>query len=312
MGMYARPHFVLILPINMKIDLLIKFCFFLLLVGCSNSKNNYKQYDTYVQKAMIEYRNKDFEHSLIYFKKAFEIIPDENVNDYFYAAAAALHIKKDSLGKKLIIKAIIQTNASKKYFLNFEEFNKYREKKNIFRELELNFDIYTSRFYENLEHPEIYLEIDSLLEEDQFVRTNDVSKNIARCIDSSNVIRLIEITKKYGWQEKGQLILWHQRGSFEKDNYIWSFFRPYINEQIKKGNIRRSYWAHFIDEKSITKNKNQIYGMYWSQYDLYPIKNIDNVDKRRKQINLPPLWYMEKVYNITPPSNYKYPKVLKL
>lgn len=41
--------------------------------------------------------------------------------------------------------------------------------------------------------------------------------------------------------------------------------------------------------------------MYWNQYDVYPIIDIENVDRRRAEFDVPPLWYMEKVYGIEPP-----------
>ncbi|MGF1556607.1 hypothetical protein [Paucihalobacter sp.] len=61
----------------------------------------------------------------------------------------------------------------------------------------------------------------------------------------------------------------------------------------------------FEEEKSIINTKEQIYGLYWGQFDQFPIKDIENVDKRRTEKGLAPLWYMEKVYGIDLPSEYK-------
>lgn len=61
----------------------------------------------------------------------------------------------------------------------------------------------------------------------------------------------------------------------------------------------------FEEENSIVNKKEQIYGMYWNQFDEYPITDIENVDKRRAEFDVPPLWYMKKVYGIELPSEYK-------
>lgn len=147
--------------------------------------------------------------------------------------------------------------------------------------------------------------MDSLVDIDQKYRTyGSDRKDIAR-VDSLNVKRLIEITKDYGWQDKGWIILWHQRGTYGENNYVWNFFKPYIDEQISKGYMKKDFWVMFDEEKSIRKNKEQIYGIYWNNFDDYPIKDIENVDNRRAEFGLPPLWYMEKVYDVELPSEYK-------
>ena len=86
---------------------------------------------------------------------------------------------------------------------------------------------------------------------------------------------------------------------------MWSFFKQYIYQQIREGKIRKDFWARFEDEKSIQKYGKQLYGMYWSQYKEWPIIDIENVDKRRESVGLPPLWYMNKVYGINLPKEYK-------
>src|SRR5690606_19933780 len=147
---------------------------------------------------------------------------------------SALNLKKNDKAKELLIASIHNTNASKDYFLNFDEFNNFRNE-SLFSEIENDYEKHISEFYNKLEHPKIYREVDSLMKIDQEYRTNGSEwKEMAR-IDSLNIKRLIEITKEYGWQKKGWLILWHQRGSYGQDNYVWNFFKPYIDEQIAKG-----------------------------------------------------------------------------
>ena len=110
----------------------------LTLIGCSNpkgekesvslSKTELEKYDDLVWSAMLHYKDKDFENSLSNLRDAFEIKADQGVSDYFYASAAALNLNKDSLAKKLITDAITKTDASEKYFDNFDEFDPFRVK----------------------------------------------------------------------------------------------------------------------------------------------------------------------------------------
>ena len=72
-----------------------------------------------------------------------------------------------------------------------------------------------------------------------------------RKVDSLNIDRLMEITKEHGWQERAWLILWHQRGNHDEDNYVWNYFRPLINKEIEEGKISRSFWYAFDQFKEM-------------------------------------------------------------
>ncbi|MGB1448267.1 MAG: hypothetical protein ACPG8F_00345 [Flavobacteriaceae bacterium] len=277
---------------------------FFIIFGCSENQNEFEKYSALEQKAMLEFKDKEHDKALSNFQKAIDLKPREDVSIYFYATASALNAGKMDKAKQLLIESIHNTNASKDYFLNFDKFDSFRSEK-LFSEIENDYEKHISEFYKNLEHPEIYREIDSLMELDQKIRNNGIDRKEMARIDSLNIKRLIEITKEYGWQAKGWLVLWHQRGTYGQENYVWNFFKPYIDEQIQKGNIKKSFWTMFEEEKSIIKNKKQIYGLYWNQFDQFPIKDIENVDQRRTENGLPPLWYMEKVYGVELPTEYK-------
>ncbi|NER10433.1 hypothetical protein SAMN06265375_10117 [Muriicola jejuensis] len=80
-----------------------------------------------------------------------------------------------------------------------------------------------------------------------------LQNEIMRKVDSLNVARLMEITKEYGWQERAWIILWHQRGVHDEDNYVWNYFRPLINKEIEEGKISRSFWGPFDQFKKMMK-----------------------------------------------------------
>ncbi len=70
-------------------------------------------------------------------------------------------------------------------------------------------------------------------------------------VDSLNIARLMELTKKYGWQDRAFILLWHQRDTFGENNYIWNYFIPLINKEIEIGNESRSFWKPFEWYKKI-------------------------------------------------------------
>lgn len=78
-----------------------------------------------------------------------------------------------------------------------------------------------------------------------------LQRELMKKVDSLNIDRLMEITKEHGWQERAWLILWHQRGNHDEDNYVWNYFRPLINKEIEKGKISRSFWFAFDQFKEM-------------------------------------------------------------
>lgn len=78
-----------------------------------------------------------------------------------------------------------------------------------------------------------------------------LQRELMRKVDSLNIDRLMKITKEHGWQERAWLILWHQRGNHDEDNYVWNYFRPLINKEIEDGKISRSFWYAFDQFKEM-------------------------------------------------------------
>lgn len=75
-------------------------------------------------------------------------------------------------------------------------------------------------------------------------------------VDSLNVARLMEITEKHGWQERAWIILWHQRGTYGEDNYVWNYFKPVIDKEIEDGKLSRNFWSVFEQHKEMMKSGN--------------------------------------------------------
>jgi hypothetical protein len=73
-------------------------------------------------------------------------------------------------------------------------------------------------------------------------------------VDSLNVARLMEITEKHGWQERAWIILWHQRGTYGTDHYVWNHFKPIIDKEIANGTMSRTFWDAFDQHKEMMES----------------------------------------------------------
>jgi uncharacterized protein YozE (UPF0346 family) len=78
-----------------------------------------------------------------------------------------------------------------------------------------------------------------------------LQNELIRKVDSLNIARLKEITKEHGWQERAWIILWHQRGSYGKQDDVWSYFKPLIDKEIEEGTLSRNFWSPFDQFKEM-------------------------------------------------------------
>lgn len=297
--------------INFKLMPISRLFLFLFAIShlkfqAQDNKINNISYDNYVWAANIDLVNGDYKNCYKRFYKAFKFKKPESAEDSFNSAVCALEQKKNRAAENLIREGIILHNPPLSYFLNYKHFKSHNEIKHV---IEKDYDDLVKKFYKNIKNPVQYERIKELIARDQMIRTipqKFLAEGAINYVDSLNGIDLIAITKEYGWQDRSHILLWHHRGEdFKNGEGIWSFFKPYINELIEMGKLKKSYFAIYEDEISITKNKKQIYGLYFMQFGAYPIKDIKNVDKRRENIGLPPLYYMKKVYGIELPDEYK-------
>lgn len=93
-----------------------------------------------------------------------------------------------------------------------------------------------------------------------FPEAEEKYDDLMKRVDDSNIKRLIEITKKYGWQPRAWILLWHHRSSYQENNFVWNHFIPLINKEIEQGKISRTFWKPFEDfkkelQKIINDNK---------------------------------------------------------
>ena len=156
--------------------------------------------------------------------------------------------------------------------------------------------------------------LEAIYEEDQAPRRNvreimekygrdseEMKKLITelRETDSINLIKIRKIIDEHGWLgpdiigKKGNatLFLVIQHASLEvQEKYL-----PMMREAAEKGNARKSSLALLEDRVALRKGERQTYGSQISQdpetgeYYISPLKDPENVNKRRAEVGLPPI-----------------------
>lgn len=297
--------------LNQLVNEIICWSILIFFVGCSENINKFEKHDPLIWEARLAYEDGAYEKALTNFQEAFKIIDDDSAENIFLAAAAALRLEKDEVADALIRRAIKKKNPKRNYYTNFYGFTRFKDKP-LFAAIEKDYEQLVVQYYKNLPYPkEIVEEIEEMVKKDQEPRlANKEWSEIAK-VDSVNIARLIEITKQYGWIDKAWIILWHQRGTYGENNEVWNYFKPFFDKEMAEGRRRKDFWVMFDEEKSIINSKTQNYGGYLSQFEQFPINDIDNIDKRRAEKGMPPLWYLQKVYGQTLPPNYKWIEKIK-
>ncbi len=137
---------------------------------------------------------------------------------------------------------------------------------------------------------------------------------IKNTLNKNNVLDLGKIIKKYGWPKKSVfgaigsgtafLIIQHSDIKYQKK------YLPKIKELCEINEADWQDYALLLDKVLVSEKKPQIYGSQVNynkltkQYELFPIEDEKNVDKRRKKAGLETLKDYAEQWNI----KYEYPK----
>jgi hypothetical protein len=101
------------------------------------------------------------------------------------------------------------------------------------------------------------------------------------------------------------------------DSIYFYKMQPILLHLVQIGKENNAEYAYSIDRANCWNNFNsgveQIYGTHLTMYNgktvlMYPIKDIENVDKRRAEIYLNTLYEASKIKGFELPSNYKFKK----
>jgi hypothetical protein len=263
-------------------------------------QTKYDQYDELILEANSLKNDNKYEQAIEKYKKALNILIPISGTPFFDVADCALKLKKVRLANTFIRKGISEGGAQLSYLLNYEGFNEIQEA-DFFKKIVFDYNSLRKQYFSTIENIDVYLEIQELIDRDQFVRKIDkyinggkdqdianaikgfqeaqmnndsiaikkyqdlifpkqnenfaqFQRELMRKVDSLNIDKLMEITKVHGWQERAWIILWHQRGKHNEDNYVWNYFRPLINKEIEEGKISRTFWDSFDGFNKIINN----------------------------------------------------------
>jgi hypothetical protein len=171
---------------------------------------------------------------------------------------------------------------------------------------------------------ELRTELERMMEEDQKLRTRLMaveekygqnSKELAALwkeqteIDNRLLKRLEEIIKQYGWPARSLvgaeaslaafLIIQHADYEYQKRYF------PLINEAMEKGEIAPGHVALLEDRILMREGKKQVYGSQLrknektGKYELWPVEDEENLDKRRASVGLEPIAEYLKRFGVT-------------
>ncbi|MCX8531298.1 hypothetical protein [Chryseobacterium luquanense] len=288
--------------------------FILLVFPLASAQNVFKSQK---QIYLAEYyaHQKNDQKTLEYYLKAIKINPKVPISDvYLEAASISFKLKNNKTAKELLTQSITKQLAPLDFLKDFESLKPYKDSKEM-KEVLAQYNDLENQYYRELKNPAAYMEIQNLIATDQLIRKEDkVFGKLSKETDSMNIIKLMELTKKYGWESRAWMLLWHHRGYTDDQKFVWDFFKPYLENEIKKDNVNKDFFVDF-DEFDSSMNDFTNKTNKGSLYTLQTLGNINhnttyfdikNLDKRRKSVGLPPLYFEHFLYGSELPKDYQY------
>lgn len=270
-------------------------------------------YDENVRKAEQHYQSKEYLKAAKAYSKAFASNKDLGRIDHRYDAARcwALAGEPDSAFHNL--ERIAKSGYTKYYIITQDSSLKSLHGNKRWETIVTIIKANKEKSEPNLNEP-LAAQLATIHYEDQTYRTqiDEIEKQygfqskemelqwqlIAKK-DSSNVRKVKAILDKYGWLGKDVvgapgnatlfLVIQHA------DQATQEKYLPMMREAVKNGKAPASSLALLEDRVALKQGKKQIYGSQIAQnpktgvYYIRPLEDPKNVDKRRAEVQLPPL-----------------------
>jgi hypothetical protein len=181
-----------------------------------------------------------------------------------------------------------------------------------------------------VKEPALRSELLKRVEQDQAIRNELISKGarnpdkaiLARmqAIDTANTERMRTIIRQHKWPgpelvgrdgaEAAFLLVQHADLAFQKE------MLPLVEKAYRRGALSGQSYALLLDRVLVGEGKPQVYGTQAKRFDewkgqepvLAPIEDEANVDKRRAEVGLPPLYeYREMLKRLYFPRSQSKP-----
>jgi hypothetical protein len=284
----------------------IVFFFF----GCSLFSQNYCRYYQYINKAEIESCNKNSLTSIIFYDSAFAMnspLP-MNLENALEEAAKVNDFAKCTDYLDLLINLGVNV---KDRINSLENAAEYKATSYYFHFMK----DYDERLKSNQESFDqtIISQLKGMAITDQQYRMVAYAKGdtsyyqAMRETDINNFFMLKHIVEEKGWPDYrmagegytgvANMVLLHGSRYFSIESKEWLFFDSVLKKEIYEGHFYPITWAQWTDQHLVLIEKEgQKYGSLANQYgELYPIKDIENIDAIRGELCLEPLKdYMKK------------------
>lgn len=242
--------------------------------------------------------------------KAIDFNSKINSYDYLNAAAIAFKLDKRNIAKNLLIKSITKQQAPLDFIKEYKSLKPYQDSKEM-KEVLDQYNDFENQYFRELKNPKAYMEIQNLIAKDQLIREEENTfLKLSDKVDSVNITKLKELTIKYGWEPRAWVLLWHHRDSYNENNFVWNFFKPFLQKEIEKDNVNKDFFVDFEEFDNSTSNLQApaIYELggigTLSMNQTYD--DIKNLDKKRKSVGLPPLYFGHFLHEMELPKDYQY------
>ena len=188
---------------------------------------------------------------------------------------------------------------------------------------------YRRVYNSSLLYPDERLELAQMIERDQFPRNyigrvkTEVIYPIMREVDSANTQEFKEVIQRIGFPGIKQVGIDGEQSAFTillhifldgvNDEADMAYFEPIMKKAVLNGSFEPYYFTLIVDRYNAMKFNYQVYGSYWvpdkatKLKAITTIKNIEDVDKRRAEIYLPPLIKLKEGGYLLP-KEYVYKK----
>ncbi len=271
---------------------------------------NYKKYRFYLNKARIEGYNKNYSLEKKYYLKSFKYANKHlPAYDDLESFAICLLNNKDTLEAIKIIEKVFTKIDLTLYNSNFL-LGKLSYNDSLI--LRSRFSDYKKSFEEQLDKNQPYWrKIRELELKDQEVRElrkkipDEEFNKLLKETDSLNHLKLYNLVKNEG-VSPFCFLLYHL---YDENQKYYNFYDSILKMKVLNGEAPPEGYAMWVDRQKVyvLGEASQLYGCYnvpSNNYEFYPIVDIKNVDKRRKEIGLCSLKEYATLNNIKLPKEY--------
>lgn len=280
---------------------------------CQSQIEEIYKRNTFYATVLGYYNRAEYDKAIIYCDSLLQC----SDNKYVYLHGRVAAANNDFNKATILLKQAIREGVTLQQIERNYDFDKYIET-DYFASLKESYPTLHQHYLDSIDDlnlDEDYMkELDNLLYVDQFIRKNGSIRKLAEdtsvfkktpnwiiehLVDSLNFERLIELSREKGFpipknvrNNPAWVLLWHHRAEEFYENSQWERIKPFIDKELKEGNLAPDFYAKFEDHYRYTKGFPQLYGSmcsYFRQsknYDSLQFEKPEELNVRRRKIGL--------------------------